>query len=206
MFAQTIHRAASSKSAFGKALRGLVALIFVLVISVITGPVISGSAISGAPQAFAAEPQSSPQSSPESSKRIDTWSGYPVPRFVSLKSSTTYCRVGPSRSHPKKLTYTKRGLPVRVIAETVDHWRKIEDGDGDRCWVHSIMLTGKPTALVQKDGATLHAKPALGTFIRARLAHGLLARVQKCTPEWCKIQIGKQQGWVEKQHLWGDTQ
>ena len=135
--------------------------------------------------------------------RTDTPSGYPVPRFVSLKASTTNCRVGPSLDHPKLLTYTKRGLPVRVIAETVDHWRKIEDRDGDNCWVHATLLTGTKTALVQQDAAALHAKPALGTFVRARLAHGLIARVHKCTIDWCKIQIGKQQGWVEKHQLWG---
>ena len=193
MFVHQLYSALYSRPAVCHVIRGAIVSVFVLAISV-TG----GSVVSGATPAFAAEPQPSP--------RVNTRSGYPVPRFVSLKASTTNCRVGPSLNHPKKLTYTKRGLPVRVVAETVDHWRKIEDSDGDRCWVHATLLTGKSTALVRKDGATLHAKPALGTFIRARLAQGLIARVQKCTPEWCKIQISKQQGWIEKQHLWGDVQ
>ena len=44
--------------------------------------------------------------------RLDTPSGLPVPRLVSLKSETTFCRAGPSFSHPVRLTFMRQGLPV----------------------------------------------------------------------------------------------
>lgn len=135
--------------------------------------------------------------------RLDTPSGYPVPRFVSLKASQTFCRAGPSFDHPVRMTFMRQGLPVVVIAETRDHWRKIRDRDGDSCWVHKTKLSGADTALVVADGVALHAKPNLKAPIKARLGEGLIADVEKSRGRWLRISVNGLTGWARAADLWG---
>jgi SH3-like domain-containing protein len=54
----------------------------------------------------------------------DTPSGYKIPRYVSISSGKVNGRTGPSEEHPVLWTYTARGLPVQIVAETED-WRRI---------------------------------------------------------------------------------
>ena len=110
--------------------------------------------------------------------RMDTPSGLPVPRFVSLKSEKTFCRAGPSFAHPVRITFMRKGLPVMVVAETSDHWRKVRDLEGDECWTHRSKLSGVETALVLEDGLALHARPNVAAPTRARLGRGLIARIE----------------------------
>ncbi len=91
--------------------------------------------------------------------RLDTPSGLPVPRFASLKADKTYCRAGPSFDHPVRITFLRKGLPVVIVAETSDHWRKIRDIEGDQCWTHKSKLSGVDTALVLRDGLALRTRP-----------------------------------------------
>ena len=135
--------------------------------------------------------------------RRDTPSGYPVPRFVSLKAAQTYCRAGPSFEHPIRVTFLKKGLPVIVVAETRDHWRKIQDRDGDMCWVHKSKLSGTATALVIVDGAALHTKPDSDAPIAARLGSGLVAEIERERGEWRRITVNGARGWAPVSALWG---
>jgi len=60
-----------------------------------------------------------------------TPSGFPVPRYVSLKVGKVNGRTGPSRQHAIAWQYRRKGLPLVVVAET-EMWRKVrgcnEDG------------------------------------------------------------------------------
>ncbi len=135
--------------------------------------------------------------------RTDTPSGLAVPRFVSLKSNTTNCRIGPSLQHPRRLTYSRKGLPVKIIAETTDHWRKIEDSDGDHCWVHATLLSGEHTAMINTSETILYASPDQSSKIVAKLASRVVGKITKCRLNWCQIKIQKSKGWVLKQSIWG---
>ena len=62
----------------------------------------------------------------EDAKLVVQGSGLPVPRFVTLKSDDINMRVGPGREYPLAWVYKRKGLPVKVIAES-DVWRKVAD-------------------------------------------------------------------------------
>lgn len=154
--------------------------------------------------AQAADPQAPSRSiraMPET--RTDTPSGLPVPRFVSLKADETFCRTGPTFSHPVRITYRRRGLPTMVVAETRDHWRKIRDAEGDECWIHRTKLSGAQTVMVLEDGLVLRARPFDGAMQKARLGRGLIARVEKSADGWVKISAPNARGWAPQKGFWG---
>ncbi|MEM8770085.1 MAG: SH3 domain-containing protein [Pseudomonadota bacterium] len=141
--------------------------------------------------------------SPTVKMRTDTPSGLPVPRFVSLKAAKTFCRGGPTFAHPVKLTYVRRGLPVMVIAETRDHWRKIRDAEGDECWIHRTKLSGAPTALVLTDGLAVHVTPRDDAVQKARLGKGVVVKIEAAKSGWVRISAGGVRGWTRQNGVWG---
>ena len=132
----------------------------------------------------------------------DTPSGYPVPRFVGLAADHTNCRVGPSLQHPIKYVFQKRFLPVLVIAETSDHWRKIRDFSGDECWAFHTVVRAPSHALVISP-ASVYARPAADSPPRGRLEKGVLARVGRHKGDWTFVAAGPARGWVKRVDLWG---
>ncbi len=135
--------------------------------------------------------------------RLDTPSGLPVPRFVSLKAKKTYCRAGPSFDHPVRLTFMRKGLPVIVVAETTDHWRKIRDREGDECWTHKSKLSGVETALVTKHKLILRKKPNDRAPWTARLGEGVIVEIEKSKGDWRRVKAAGNRGWALKKNLWG---
>ncbi|MBB5517537.1 SH3 domain-containing protein [Amphiplicatus metriothermophilus] len=135
-------------------------------------------------------------------RRTNTPSGEPVPRFVSLKSDETYCRAGPSFDHPVTARYVRAGAPVLVVAETVDHWRKIRDVEGAECWIHKTML-GQVSHVIAQTETTLRARPDAQAPARARLAPGVMAKIERRQDGWLRIAAGGVRGWAERGGLWG---
>jgi SH3-like domain-containing protein len=134
--------------------------------------------------------------------RTDTPSGLPVPRFVSLKSERTNCRLGPSLDHPVVVTYLRAGTPVEIIAETTDHWRKIRDRDGLECWAHQSTLRALTHVLVAEE-IEIRTQPKDSAPVRARLSAGVLARVIRANRDWRLVSAGGVSGWAPAQSLWG---
>jgi SH3-like domain-containing protein len=134
--------------------------------------------------------------------RTDTPSGLPVPRFVSLKNETTNCRMGPSFDYPITATFRRAGIPVQVVAETTDHWRKIRDQEGAECWAHQTTLRSLTHVLVIKETAIL-ARPEAGAPPRARLAKGVLARFVRERDGWGLVRAEGLKGWAKAGALWG---
>ena len=135
--------------------------------------------------------------------RLDTPSGLPVPRLVSLKASKTFCRSGPTFSHPVRLTFMRAGLPVMIVAETKDHWRKIRDSEGDECWTHKSKLSGDETALVLEDGLALRTRPDPSAPARARLGRGVIAHVEGAKEGWLRVSADGRKGWARASAFWG---
>jgi SH3-like domain-containing protein len=169
-----------------------------LVLACSTG---EGSAQAAGASAPKAEAQSEAQTT---EARTDTPSGLPVPRFVSLKFRRTVCRIGPSFEHPTLYTYKKISLPVRVTAETTDHWRRIEDFWGDACWAHQTTLIGVNHAIVSRKVDLLES-PRQGAIIRAHLERGVVAKLEKAKPRkgWRQVSVGEITGWAPQEALWG---
>lgn len=134
--------------------------------------------------------------------RLDTPSGYPVPRFVSLKDEETYCRIGPSFDHPVQFVFKRAGAPVLIVAESVDHWRKLRDPEGDECWVHQTTLKAQSHVLIE-TGVALKRRPAAEAGERARLGAGVLARIVKRKNGWLMVTAGNAKGWVASVEVWG---
>ncbi len=164
-----------------------------------------GAALAATMAAPVSASQAAPASVTQAKVRFDTPSGQPVPRFVSLKSDKTFCRTGPSFAHPVRLTFMRRGLPVMVVAETTDHWRKIRDPEGDECWTHKSKLSSVETALVLEDGLALRSRPSETAPARARLGRGVVARVVAARDGWLRLSADGRKGWARRSGLWGGT-
>lgn len=126
----------------------------------------------------------------------------PIPRFVSLKASEGNARRGPGLTHRIDWVFKHRGLPLEITAE-YGHWRRIRDRDGAGGWVHYSLLSGVRTALIEDDLTALLSRPVDGANEIARLELGVIARVQECTLDWCKLSIDGHKGWVPKTAFWG---
>ncbi len=76
-----------------------------------------------------------------------------LPRFASLEADEVYVRSGPGLKYPIKWVYKKPGLPVEIILE-FEVWRKIHDVEGKEGWVHSSLLSGRRTGIIQRPPET----------------------------------------------------
>lgn len=126
----------------------------------------------------------------------------PLPRYVSLKASEANVRRGPSKGHRIDWVYQRRDLPLQVTAEH-GHWRRVRDRDGAGGWVHYTLLSGVRTVLVEQDLVPIYDRPDDRSPIAARLQLGVIARLGKCSIEWCELEAGGYDGWARKTALWG---
>lgn len=126
----------------------------------------------------------------------------PLPRYVSLKSSDCNARRGPSLTHRIDWVYTRRAMPLQIVAEH-GHWRLIRDKDGAGGWVHYSLLSGVRTVLVEEDMVEMHGQPSSDAPVVAQAEAGVIARLGECDVEWCRISAGGERGWVPKTALWG---
>ena len=126
----------------------------------------------------------------------------PLPRFVSMKASEGNVRRGPSLSHRVDWVFKRRDMPLEVTAEH-GHWRRVKDRDGAGGWVHYALLSGARTVLIEQDMTPVRSRPDMAAPINAAFELGVVARLGKCGPEWCRVSAGGYRGWVEKYRLWG---
>lgn len=128
----------------------------------------------------------------------------PLPRFVSLKTDEGNARRGPSTAHKIDWVFTRRDMPLEVIAE-YDNWRQVRDRDGATGWVHYALLSGVRTVIVERDLVPLRARPQDDAPPTANVEAGVVARLGECQPDWCRIVADGYRGWVRKTALWGVT-
>jgi SH3-like domain-containing protein len=129
-------------------------------------------------------------------------SGLPVPRFVSLRSGEVNVRTGPGARYPVEWVFTKRGMPVEVIAE-FDTYRKIRDHQGASGWVHQSMLVGKRSALIVGATRTLRKERSNDAQAAALVEPGLIGRLLECRDTWCRLEISGYKGWLKRDEFWG---
>ncbi len=130
--------------------------------------------------------------------------GLPIPRFVSLRTNPINLRTGPGVRYPVDWIYTRRHLPVEIIAE-YDTWRHIRDPDGAEGWVHQSMLSGKRTAVVTGGVQTLKRAGEDMAPVVATLEAGVIVNVQRCPAEtgYCRVEVNGLQGWLKREQFWG---
>ena len=135
-----------------------------------------------------------------------TPSGFPVPRYVTLKFPKVNARAGPGEDHKLKFVYRTRGLPMQVVAETSD-WRRVCDPEGQVTWVHKRVTDGRRNVInMSPRPAPLYRSPKPGAQVGAYLNVRALAALVRCEKGWCKVKAEGASGWVREGALWGTSE
>ena len=128
--------------------------------------------------------------------------GQPLPRFVSLKGEVGNARRGPSQSHRIDWVFKRQGMPLQVVGE-FGNWRQVRDRDGAGGWMHYILLSRSRSVIIQDDLTPLLVSPEANAAVRARAEAGVIARLGPCRDGFCRVQVGRTRGWVDRTALWG---
>jgi SH3-like domain-containing protein len=128
--------------------------------------------------------------------------GLPVPRFVSLAADKVNARVGPGTNYPISWVYTRRNLPVEVIAE-YELFRKIRDQEGTESWVHKNLLSGRRYVLITGGTRMLRERPEDGAPVALMAEGGVQGRLLKCKGTWCQLEVQGNKGYAPRSYLWG---
>lgn len=126
----------------------------------------------------------------------------PLPRYVSMKAAEGNARRGPSLSHRIDWVFTRRDMPLEITAE-YGHWRRVRDRDGAGGWVHYSLLSGVRTVIVDEDMLPLYQRPDKDSQINARLQAGVIAKLDECGIDWCRLIADGYKGWAPKSAVWG---
>lgn len=126
----------------------------------------------------------------------------PVPRMVSLRADEVNVRSGPDLDHPIMWVFKRRHMPVEIVAE-FDVWRKVRDWEGAEGWVHRAMLSGSRSVIVTGDLVTMRRDSNEQSPAVARLAQGMVARIEQCEPAWCEVTVRDYEGWIPRTGIWG---
>lgn len=131
-------------------------------------------------------------------------SGLPLPRFVSLRSDEVNLRTGPGQRYPIDWTYTRKDVPVEIIAE-FDVWRKIRDWQGTEGWVHQGMLYGRRSMIVINGVHSLRSADSDVSEQIAQVEPGVFGRLLHCprNKDFCKVAFGTIEGWMKREEIWG---
>lgn len=131
-------------------------------------------------------------------------SGLPLPRFVSLRSDEVNLRTGPGVRYPVDWIYTRRDLPVEVIAE-FETWRKIRDWQGSEGWVHQSMLSARRMVVVVGQQRRLRSDAAEAAGTVAHIDANVVGRLLSCPrgKDYCKVEFETIQGWLKRDEFWG---
>ena len=113
--------------------------------------------------------------------------GLDIPRFVSYRIDWVL---------------EKSGLPLKIIGEH-NHWRQVEDFEGDRGWVYFRLLSGKRTVITTQKEIFLRKKIGKDTKPVAILGFGLIGQLIKVDQNSCQAIFQKYKGWVDKENVWG---
>lgn len=130
--------------------------------------------------------------------------GLPLPRFVSLRSDEVNLRTGPGVRYPVDWVYTRRDLPVEIVAE-YETWRKIRDWQGTEGWVHQSMLSGRRSVVVMGNLRPLRGEDDEQAPPLAMVEAGVVGRLEKCPKNhlFCEVEINATKGWLRRDEIWG---
>jgi SH3-like domain-containing protein len=125
------------------------------------------------------------------------------PYWASIASGEAMMRTGPGRNYPGTWLYKRRDLPVRVI-KIYPNWRLIEDPDGTRGWMLVTLLSDQRTAIVKPgEPRPIYLEASAASRVRYRAEPGVVGRIEKCAGDWCRITLGKRDGYIRTSDIWG---
>jgi SH3-like domain-containing protein len=125
------------------------------------------------------------------------------PYWASIASGQAMTHTGPGRNYPNVWLYQRRDLPVRVVKK-YENWRLIQDPDGAQGWMLVTMLSDRRTAIVKPgEPRSIRVGPNGGAKVQYRAEHGVVGRIGRCNDGWCRIEIGRQKGYISTSDIWG---
>ncbi len=124
--------------------------------------------------------------------------------WVSLSYGRTYGRAGPGRDYPIRWEYHRKNLPLQLLRRASE-WSRVQDVDGDITWMHNSLLSDtRPAAIViSTEPIPLYALGTKKQKTLARLAPGVVLRIENCHGKWCTVRIKDKKGRVQASGLWG---
>ena len=125
-----------------------------------------------------------------------------LPRYASIRAERAYLRTGPGSRYPVDWVYTRRDLPVEIVAE-FDTWRRVRDWQGTVGWMHSSVLSTRRSVVITEARRPLRREPDEASPEIAKLEPGVIARLLTCDAEWCRIEVGAFRGWLKRGWFWG---
>lgn len=166
-------------------------------------PLASETPTLAAPETASAAPApNAPGAEPARDPNRGAVTNLPLPRFVSLKGKEGNARRGPGLTHRIDWVFVRAGMPLKLTAEH-EHWRRIEDAEGAGGWVHYALLSGVRSAQVTADLAEFHSRPDDNAPVIFKAEKDVIGWLQECDPDWCRLSIEGEKGWVRKTALWG---
>ena len=126
----------------------------------------------------------------------------PLPRYVTLKGDEGNARRGPGLTNRIDWVFTREGMPLKLTAE-YEHWRRVEDADGAGGWVSYSLLSGVRSVLISEDMAQAYTQPDDKSDLLYQSELGVIGKLLQCIPDWCRISVEGEKGWVKKPALWG---
>ena len=125
------------------------------------------------------------------------------PYWASISSGKAMMRAGPARTYPGIWLYQRRDLPV-IVVKRHESWRLIRDPEGTQGWMLSALLSDKRTAIVRPgDPRASHAEPSAASPVKYNAEHGVVGHISRCRDGWCRIGIGKREGFIRTTDIWG---
>ena len=90
------------------------------------------------------------------------------------------------------------------MIKTYPNWRLIEDPDGTRGWMLVTLLSDRRTAIVKPgDPRPVRVEPDRGAQVRYLAEQGVGRPHRQCGGGWCRIEIGKRDGYIRTSDIWG---
>jgi SH3-like domain-containing protein len=125
-----------------------------------------------------------------------------LPRFVSLRSNDINLRVGPGQTYPIEWVLTRKDMPVEIVEE-FQNWRMVQLWQRTSGWILDRMVTAERHIVVDGGVRSLYRRPDAGSEIVARAEPGVVAKLIECQTDWCRIEAGGYQGWLQRGDVWG---
>jgi SH3-like domain-containing protein len=190
---------ALARLSFGKVL-------FAALAAAVAGGIVYAMSDAQEPSTLARAEASSQVAGQTGAAQPGTETGLPLPRFVSLKAERVNVRRGPSNEHGVAWVFTRKSLPVEIIAE-FDHWRRIRDSDGAEGWVYHSLLSGRRTVVAapwaKGETVGLRREASPSAALVANVASGAVGVLVSCDGKWCEAQFGTYDGYVAQDRLFG---
>lgn len=111
-------------------------------------------------------------------------------------------RVGPGREYRINWTYTRKGVPMKVL-RVMGGWRLVEDPDGARGWMLAQFLSRDQTGIVKGAITGLRENKDGSGRLLWRVAPGVMGKIGDCKAGWCSFDVDGRKGYIKATAVWG---